>query len=213
MTRPSNAISLAGATPRALLFGAGAGVAATLAMSGVMLMAQRAGLLGRSPPRHIVERALGRLHVRRELAPWHRQVITALAHLGFGASQGALYAVLHQQWGSRLGPQSSGLGAPSAATGVPFALVVWAASYAGWIPALGILPPPSKDRPGRPTAMILAHVVYGAALASTLRRLPFCQLTTATPAAPVGEPELPPVTASGQRVASGSMLRRGDPPR
>jgi hypothetical protein len=154
-------------TARALLLGAGAGAAATIAMSGLMLAAQRLGLLGRSPPRHIVDRALGCLHVRDKVSRQNRQLLTALAHLGFGATQGALYAVLYQVL-ARYSPRPI---APSTATGVPFALCVWAASYAGWIPALGILPSPSHDRPGRPTSMVLAHVVYGAALANILRKV------------------------------------------
>ncbi len=169
---PMTVRSPAESIPRSLLLGASAGVAATLAMSGLMLMAQRAGLLGRSPPRHIVERALARAHVRRRLSPRHRQGLAAIAHLGFGASQGALYAVLHQWLGRRLGRQRPGPITPTAATGVPFGLLVWAASYAGWIPAFGILPAPSRDRPGRPASMVLAHVVYGATLAYTLRKLP-----------------------------------------
>src|SRR5688572_6803090 len=171
MTRSTDVVSLAARTPRAVLFGAGAGVAATLAMSALMLVAQRAGLLGRSPPRHIVERGLARLHVRGKVSRPQRQLLTAVAHLGFGASQGALYAALHHwlaPWPVR--PQRVA-STPSATTGVPFALLVWAASYAGWIPALGILPSPSRDRPGRPLSMVLAHVVYGAALATTLRKM------------------------------------------
>lgn len=157
--------------PRALLMGAAAGTVATLAMSGLMLIAQRAGLLGRSPPRHIVEHGLGRLGLGRKVSRTNRQLLAAIAHLGFGASQGALYAALHQglrPWLDR----EPGRGTPSAATAVPFALLVWAASYAGWIPALGILPSPARDRPGRPTSMVLAHVVYGVTLATTLEKLP-----------------------------------------
>jgi len=169
---PATRSSIAHGTPRALLLGAAAGAGATIAMSGVMLVAQRAGLLGRSPPRHIVERTLGWLGLRHETSRNERQLLTAVAHLGFGATQGALYAVIEQRLGRR-SQRSSGLRPrkPSATTGVPFGLLVWAASYVGWIPALGILPRPSRDRPGRPTSMVLAHVVYGAALATLLRKL------------------------------------------
>jgi hypothetical protein len=46
---------------------------------------------------------------------------------------------------------------------------VWLGSYAGWIPALDLLPPPDRDRRGRPPSMIVAHWVYGAALGASLR--------------------------------------------
>lgn len=176
MTPSGYAISLAERTPRALLLGAAAGAAATMAMSMLMLVAQRSGLLGRTPPRHIVEHTLSHLHIRTKVSRRNRQLLTAVAHFGFGAAQGALYAALHQ-WVARHpqppleAPRPEITVAPSAATGVPFALLVWAVSYAGWIPALGILPSPARDRPGRPMSMVLAHVVYGVALASILKRL------------------------------------------
>lgn len=163
------AIALTEKRPRAWLIGAGAGAAATLAMSALMLVAQRSGLLGRSPPRHIVDHALAGLHLRNEVSRNERQLLAAMAHLAFGASQGALYAALHHWRDQWLARREQRPRPPSAATAVPFALLVWAASYVGWIPALGILPSPPRDRPGRPMSMVLAHVVYGVTLAGTLR--------------------------------------------
>lgn len=149
-----------------LVLGASAGIVATLAMSALMYGEQRLGLLGRAPPRHIVEHALARFGLRRSQIPKSvRAGLTALAHLGFGASQGALYALLQDVASRRV----SALKTPSAITGVPFALAVWAASYAGWIPALDILPKPRNDRPMRPTSMVLAHIAYGVTLARVLR--------------------------------------------
>ncbi|MFO0618822.1 MAG: hypothetical protein U0414_39900 [Polyangiaceae bacterium] len=83
-----------------------------------------------------------------------RSVATLVAHLGFGAGLGALYAVLRKH---RLVPRHP-------ATGAAFGALVWLSSYAGWVPKLGIMPPPSKDRPFRPSVMLLAHLVYGASL-------------------------------------------------
>jgi hypothetical protein len=37
-------------------------------------------------------------------------------------------------------------------------------SYAGWIPTLGILPEPSRDRKDRVASMVTAHLVYGVTL-------------------------------------------------
>ena len=42
--------------------------------------------------------------------------------------------------------------------GIGFGLLVYTVSYAGFIPALNILPSPPDDRPGRQPAMIAAHV-------------------------------------------------------
>ena len=166
MEPESRELLLVERTARTLVLGAGAGVIATLAMSALMYGEQKLGLLGRAPPRHIVEHALARFGIRRKVPKTARVGLTALAHLGFGATQGALYALL-QDFASR---RFASLKSPSASTGVPFGLAVWAASYAGWIPALDILPKPRNDRPGRPTSMVLAHILYGATLARVLRQ-------------------------------------------
>lgn len=141
------------------LVGAGAGAAATLPMSAVMLLFQRLGWMGQQPPARIVDAALDEAEVpatRRE-----RTVLSVIAHLAFGAGAGALFGLVR---GGR-----PGLGR-AALEGAGFGTAVWAASYAGWVPALGIMPPPSKDRPGRPTAMVVAHWVYGATLGAAVAR-------------------------------------------
>jgi hypothetical protein len=138
--------------------GAVAGVVATLPMTGVMWAAQRLGALGRFPPSRIASAGLDAAGAE-EAPRGARDAAGALLHLAFGAALGALYA-----WGTgRLGRSGPVLGAA-------FGTAVWAGSYGGWIPALGILPPPHRDRSGRPIAMVLAHWVYGAALDAALAR-------------------------------------------
>lgn len=127
-------------------------------MTAVMLGAQRLGRLGRMPPARIADAGLDAAGAEEAPAPV-RRATTAALHLGFGAAAGALYA-----WGS------ARLGRRGPLAGAAFGTAVWAASYAGWVPALGILPPPHRDRPGRPASMILAHWVYGAALDAGVAR-------------------------------------------
>jgi hypothetical protein len=134
--------------------GAVAGGLATGAMTGVMLAAQRAGLVGELPPRKVTRRALRRL--RFDARVRRARVTAALSHLGFGMVAGALYGVLAGRTGDRR---------PSLAGGLGYGTLVWAASYAGWLPSLGLMPPPHRDRPGRQPALVLAHMVYGAVLA------------------------------------------------
>ncbi|TDC01259.1 hypothetical protein E1267_32445 [Nonomuraea longispora] len=141
---------------RELLKGAVCGSVATAAMSGVMVAGSRMGLMRDQPPKRIARAALpGRKHDPKP----GEGVAGALAHLGFGATAGALYGVL-----------ARGHRAPAAA-GVGYALAIWASSYQGWIPGLGILPPASDDRPGRQVVMVAGHVVYGTVLALTMNRL------------------------------------------
>jgi hypothetical protein len=136
--------------------GAVAGTAATLVMTGWMLAGQAVSHHGEQPPKRLV-RGLGH---RAGLRPRRLEPVTVLAtgaaHLGFGAGCGALFAAITRR--------------SSAPRGIVFALLVWATSYAGWIPALGLMPPPHRDRPGRAWTLMSAHVVYGATLAAVLDR-------------------------------------------
>ncbi len=139
--------------------GATSGTAATLAMSGVMLLAQKLGLEGEQPPEAIVETALDAADVDR--SETRQNALASVAHLAFGAGCGAVYGLLRRLIRT---------GGPEPVHGVGFGLGVYTASYAGWIPALRILPPPTRDREDRQVAMILAHVVYGAVLGALVGR-------------------------------------------
>jgi len=134
--------------------GAGAGMVGTVAMSLPMLAARRLGLTPTLPPEVIVARTT---HLE---AGSGRDTVTVAGHLGFGAVCGALLALVPSVRGSR---------PVSVATGVGAGLTIWAASYAGWIPALGLLPPPERDHPGRRRTMVASHVVFGAATALGIR--------------------------------------------
>ncbi len=145
---------------RAALRGAGAGAAATLPMSAVMLGAGKAGLIGEQPPETIVESALGAIGLPIPDKKTEEPLVVA-AHIGYGMLAGAAFGLLWRRAGVRL---------PSALVGGAYGLLLWALSYEGWIPALHIMPPPERDRPGRPPAMIAAHAVYGAALGALADR-------------------------------------------
>lgn len=139
---------------RATLGGAVAGVAATLPMSAVMFAAKKAGLMGKYPTELIAQKGL----VAAGVQPSQGKTTTAalVAHFGFGAATGALFGLLYRR------TQSLG---PPVVRGIGYGLAVYTASYAGWIPAADIMPPPTADRPGRQPSMIVAHMVFGAALA------------------------------------------------
>jgi hypothetical protein len=143
-----------------VLKGALAGAVATGAMSGVMFAAQRAGLMGRMPPHKITRAAL------RWVRPWTASTgktkgLASLGHLAFGMVAGALYGGLAGRLGDRR---------PSLGGGLGFGTLVWLTSYAGWLPKLGLMPPPHRDRPGRQPSMLLAHLVYGVVLSRLARR-------------------------------------------
>lgn len=142
----------------AALTGARQGIAATMAISLPMAIAGRLGLMDEQPPERITDRAT-RADV--DAAPPVRRAASVVSHLVFGAGAGSLYAVIDDRL------QIPG---PPVLRGVVFGLGVWAVSYKGWIPALGILPPPERDHRGRRWTMLAAHMVYGASLARRVSR-------------------------------------------
>lgn len=137
---------------RRAIRGALDGFIATVPMTAVMFGAQRLGLLGELPPKKITRKALDALHVGRTRET--TKALTGVNHLAFGAGCGALYAMFAP--GTRV--------ATGALPGITYALGVWLGSYQGWVPAAGIMPPISRDYPGRARTMAFAHVVFGGVL-------------------------------------------------
>lgn len=128
-------------------------MAGTLGMSALMLAARRAGLMGRMPPEKITARALDSLGIRRSRE--QQDLLASLFHIGFGAAAGALFCPAQRALRLPLSPLLQG---------IAFGTGVWAVSYAVWVPALGIMAPPTRDRRARPQMMLAAHWVYGALL-------------------------------------------------
>jgi hypothetical protein len=137
--------------------GALAGLAATAPMTGVMLLLHRL-LPGyqRYPlePYRITTRLARRLHLSRYLDDQSGRVAaTTVAHFGYGAAAGALFPPLTQR-----------LPVPGVLAGLVYGLLVWAGSYLGLVPALGLLSPATQQPARRNALMIAAHLVWGAAL-------------------------------------------------
>lgn len=147
---------------RAMRDGAIGGALGTVGMSALMLAAGEIGLIGEQPPDTIAGAALDAagIHMRDEES---QDALATLLHFGFGIGCGALFGVLHRRVPLRL---------PAALHGMLFASLVWATSYQGWVPGLGIMPPASRDHPARPRVMIVAHLIYGALLGSIVGRNP-----------------------------------------
>ena len=82
--------------PARLLGGAIAGALATVAMSGVMFAAKRAGLMGELPPEKITARFLDRLGWTSRSSRT-QDLMAAITHVGFGAAAGSLFAILERR--------------------------------------------------------------------------------------------------------------------
>jgi uncharacterized membrane protein YagU involved in acid resistance len=142
-----------------LLLGALAGLVGTAAMTAAMRALHRR-LPAREryplPPREIIQEVLPKPAERR-IAEDQRQSLTMAAHFAYGAATGAVYAVARPS-------ESAGVGAL-------YGVLVWGASYLGWIPGLRILEPATRHPRRRNGLMIASHLVWGAAMAATLREL------------------------------------------
>lgn len=111
------------------------------------------------PPVQITAETARRTDTRARLRGRRLVAASLAAHFGYGATTGALYPLLGERR------------ARTSAIGVAYGLGVWALSYLGWIPAARILEPATRQPPQRNLLMLLAHVVWGAALAAAYRRV------------------------------------------
>jgi hypothetical protein len=136
-----------------LLRGAGAGVAATGAMSAVLGVADKIGAMEREPPRIIVASLLP-----VDPTSTLTNALAVVAHVGYGTSAGMAFTMLP----GRLPQQVP--------AGVAYGALIYLIGYEGWLPAMGILPPAHRDKRGRVVTMLAAHLVYGAALARANRK-------------------------------------------
>lgn len=143
-----------------LLVGAVAGLGATVPMTAAMEIMHR-NLPEEEqyplPPRTITMKAADAVDLKDKMDEEERTTLTLVSHFAYGAAAGALYAPL-----ARKIPLSPML------AGASYGLAVWAGSYLGWLPALGVLKPATKHPVRRTALMIAAHLVWGAALGATL---------------------------------------------
>lgn len=150
-----------------IIYGAIAGVAASVAMTAAMRRLHRQLPEDEQyalPPREIIQAlpnsrssSTGTRHDEDATRSW-----TMLAHFAYGGLTGILFALQRDR---------------AIITGVAYGLGVWVASYLGWIPAARILTPATRH-PGRRNALMLAaHGVWGAVLAAGLREIEAAERT------------------------------------
>jgi uncharacterized membrane protein YagU involved in acid resistance len=135
--------------------GAAAGAFATVCMTPVMLPSRGPRGRGSIPPEKITKEVLKSAGARNPKGP-KLAILTAIAHLAFGAAAGSAFALLRTTRAfRRLPPTAFGFG-------------IWFLGYQVVLPALGLIPKPTDDRPSRVRSNIAAHLVYGAVLGASL---------------------------------------------
>ncbi|HET7092047.1 MAG TPA: DUF6789 family protein [Thermomicrobiales bacterium] len=140
--------------------GAAAGAIATAAMTLVIAGGRAAGLLFVPPPAEIARAAAAKAGVEAEPPGWIDRAVWMSEHAGYGVACGVGYALARPR-----------LPASPAVAGLLWGGAIWAVSYLGLMPALGLYPWPDDDRPTRTSVMLAAHAVYGLTLAECERRL------------------------------------------
>jgi hypothetical protein len=143
-----------------ILRGAISGLVATVPQTIPIIAAQRLNLIQTPPPIQISDRIASIADFLPKRSDPGFTPVWLSAHLGYGAGCGIVYTLV---W--RFLPRS----VPVA--GLMFGGAVWGVSYLGFLPALRLYPAPDDDSDPRVGVMILAHAIFGVALASVDRRL------------------------------------------
>lgn len=105
------------------------------------------------PPWQITKRLVRKSGLEGAVDRKQKNILALFAHYMFGAGIGAAYSLLFKSANKTAKPQST----------IGYALLVWAVSYIGWLPATGLMPKPGKQRANRQSLMIMAHIVWGLA--------------------------------------------------
>lgn len=106
------------------------------------------------PPAQITRSIEKKMGLERAPSSELQKQLTLLAHYGYGAAAGVLYAAISPKVPGSL-----------IAKGSLFGLTVWGASYLGIIPKLNLHPSAPRMNTQRNVMMIASHVVWGVALA------------------------------------------------
>lgn len=142
--------------PARVALGAVGGLAGTFALQALMTATGKAAPqttppIRQDPGEFMVERAESLLpESTREHIP--EAVETAAAGalaVGYGLTFGSLYAAIQPKGGDAL------------KDGAILGAACWAAGYAGWLPALGLMPPVWRQRPPQAVAPFVEHLAYG----------------------------------------------------
>jgi len=114
--------------PVSALAGARSGALATLSMTAGYELLKAVGWMDELPPRQITKRLLPDGTPKAVV-----NTTAAIAHLGYGAATGALYATLRRS--------------PGVITGIAYGLAIGLASYEGWVPLVRLRRPMHRDHP------------------------------------------------------------------
>jgi uncharacterized membrane protein YagU involved in acid resistance len=145
---------------RKILQGAAAGFIATAPVSISMLVGWR--LLPKHekyplPPRLITQEITERMGIENRMSENELVGLTIFSHFGYGALFGSTYTLFDEAM-----PMHSSL------KGALAGLALWAGSYLGRLPAMGILRSAIRHPWRRNLLMIVAHLIWGVTLGEVM---------------------------------------------
>jgi uncharacterized membrane protein YagU involved in acid resistance len=156
----SRALASAGA-----LGGLAGGTAMTVLMTQVAPRVLPRDLLPDTPaPQKVVQWAQDEVGDPQALTGRSKDVTALATHLAYSAGSGGMYGLVRPAL-----PPLRAL--PTPAAGALFGLGVWAASFQGLLPALGVMPRTTQHPPKRWPAPMMGHAVFGAVTALVASRL------------------------------------------
>jgi uncharacterized membrane protein YagU involved in acid resistance len=140
--------------------GALAGLVATVPMTAVIGAGRAAGLLGTPPPIEIAENVAEQAGENPERQSPEFQAAWLAAHMSYGPTCGVIFSTIRPML-----PRSD------LVAGLLFGGAVWGVSYISLMPSLNLYPSAEDDSNQRQAVMIVAHAVFGTALASIEHQL------------------------------------------
>lgn len=134
--------------------GALAGLAGTAAHSVVMAGGKSLGFMPVPAPVEVTENVMRKTGVDETPEGADFTAAWVSSHVAYGMGSGVLFGMIRPM-----------LPSSPVAAGLLFGGAVWAVSYFGIMPKLGLYPSPDEDYEGRAVVMALAHAAFGIAAA------------------------------------------------
>jgi hypothetical protein len=145
-----------------LAAGAGAGIAGTMVILGLHTAADKLAPETNEPtkddPGNFMTWQAERLlpdHARHRVPERLESLSATGLHLAYGTTFGVLYGLLR--------PRAAASPGQVVIEGSLLGLACWAVGYLGWLPATGLMPPVTKQKPAQVAGPIIQHIAYGIA--------------------------------------------------
>lgn len=153
--------SLAGRVVRGMAAGCAATAPMTVAIYAIeSLLPHEDRLPSLKEPALISKQIFEAADVRDDMTRDQEEALIWLGHFAYGAACGAIYGAATKK------PVRHSL-----AGGAAFGLAVWGLSYAGWLPAVGLIRFPTDRPAGRVTEFVAAHLVWGVGTVVALKMM------------------------------------------